>query len=281
MKILARLLLGCIGAVFVAACIPQPLPIDDIAKLQPKIVVSSQLVPGGALVILVTKSLSALEAGWGSDPEDVLTAAAIADAEVTLSVGDQLVPLPNLGSGIYGNLQLDLQPNRDYKLTVKSPELGEVHSITQIQPFVPFRTVQATLYKSLYDSSANVRYSLQDVPGPNWYMVNVQKFSATQQITSLLNPRVYTKLVSDSTFDGKLWEEEFRVLFRRFKEGDTVAVTMASISKDYYLFLKARYERRYSAGAFASEPLNYKSNVSGGLGFFNLHSPDARIFVLE
>lgn len=281
MKTLVNFLLVVVISIFVAACIPDPLPLDDIAKLQPKIVVSSQLVPGGALVVLVTKSVSALDAGWGSDPEELIRKVAITDAEVSITVGDATVPLPNLGTGLYGNINLDLQPNRDYMLKVKSPELGEVHSIAQAKPFIPFRTVQATLYKSRFDSTAIVRYSLQDPVGGNWYMVNIQNFSQTQKINSLLNPRIFTHLLSDSAFNGKIWEEEFKVLFRKYKQGDTVAVTMASISKEYYQFLKARYDRRYSAGAFASEPLNYATNVVGGLGFFNLHVPDARIFVLE
>jgi len=281
MKMVFNFLSGIMISIFVVACIPEPLPIDNIAKLQPKIVVSSQLVPGGALVVLVTKSVSALEAGWGSNPEDIIAKAAISDAEVSITVGDATVSLPNLGTGLYGNINLDLQPNRDYMLKVKSPELGEVYSITQAKPFIPFRTVQATLYKSQFDSTASVRYSLQDPVGANWYMVNIQKFSQAQNINSLLNPRIFTHLLSDSAFNGKIWEEEFKVLFRRYKLGDTVAVTMASISKEYYQFLKARFERRYSAGAFASEPLNYNSNVVGGLGYFNLHVPDARIFVLE
>ena len=281
MSNLVKLLLATVVSVFVAACIPKPLEIDDIGKLQPKVTVSSQLLPGNALVVLITKSVSALEAGWGSDPEDVLNKAAIADAEVTLAVGDVLVTLPNLGSGLYGNIDLDLQPNRDYVLHVKTKDLGEVYAVTQAKPLVAFRTVQATLFKSQFDSTAFVRYSLQDPTGPNYYMVNVQKFSQTQRITSLLNPRIFTHLLTDSAFDGRLHEDEFKVLFRRYKEGDTVAVTMASVSKEYYDFLKARFDRRYSAGAFATEPLNYKSNVQNGLGFFNLFMPDARIFVLD
>lgn len=281
MDALVKMLVAGIVAVFVAACIPKPLEIDDLGKLQPKVTVASQLLPGDALVVLITKSVSALEAGWGSDPEDVLNKVAIADAEVSLTVGDAIVTLPNLGSGLYGNIALDLQPNRDYMLHVKTPELGDVYAVAQPKPFIAFRTVEATLFKSQFDSTAFVRYSLEDPKGANYYMVNVQKFSQIQNITSLLNPRIFTHLFTDSAFDGKVHEDQFKVLFRRYKQGDTVAVTMASVSKEYYDFLKARFDRRYSAGAFATEPLNYKSNVQNGLGFFNLFLPDARVFVLQ
>jgi Domain of unknown function (DUF4249) len=87
--------------------------------------------------------------------------------------------------------------------------------------------------------------------------------------------------VRDSIYDGKVMQEEFKVLFRKFSKGDTVAVFLSNISEEYYAFLKARNDRRYNLSAFASEPLNFNSNVKGGLGYFNLHVPDARIFVLE
>jgi hypothetical protein len=112
-------------------------------------------------------------------------------------------------------------------------------------------------------------------------MINVQKYSQENEITSYLNPRLYTRLVRDSINDGKIIKEEFRVLFRRFSAGDTVAVFLSNISEEYYGFLKMRNDRRYNFSAFASEPLNFTSNVKGGLGYFNLHLPDARIFVLE
>jgi hypothetical protein len=56
---------------------------------------------------------------------------------------------------------------------------------------------------------------------------------------------------------------------------------LASISKPYYDFLKVRSDNRFSFVEFAGEPINYPTNVQGGYGFFNLHTPDVRIFVLE
>jgi hypothetical protein len=274
-------LVACSLLILASSCIPKPLPIDDIAQLKPKIVVSSQLVPGGALVVLITKSIGALDAGRGTDPQALISQIALSDAKVWLTNGGRIDSLPNLGSGLYGNINLNLQPNRDYSLTVKTVELGEASAVAQLKSQVPFHTVQAKLYTSIYDSAALVDYSLQDPVGPNWYMVNVQKYSQKNDINSYLNPRVFTRLVRDSIYDGKILQEEFKVLFRKFSKGDTVAVFLSNISQEYYGFLKLRNDRRYNISSFTSEPLNFNSNVSGGLGYFNLHLPDVRVFVMQ
>lgn len=264
-----------------SGCIPDPLAVDDIAQLKPKIVVSTQIVPGGALVVLVTKSIGALDAGRGSDPQELISQIALDSAKVWLTREGRVDSLPDLGNGLYGNINLDLRDNRDYTLHIRTKELGEVSAVAQLKTQVPFQTVDAKLYTSIYDSAALVNYSLQDPNGPNWYMINVQKYSQKNDINSYLNPRVYTRLLRDSINDGKIIKEEFRVLFRKFSDGDTVAVFLSNISEEYYGFLKLRNDRRYNFSAFASEPLNFNSNVKGGLGFFNLHLPDVRLFVLE
>lgn len=263
------------------SCIPDPLPVEDIEKLKPKIVVSTQFVPGGALVVLITRSVGALDAGRGSDPQGLITQIALDSAKVWLSREDRVDVLPDLGNGLYGNILLDLQTDRDYTLTVKTKELGEVSATTQLKPRVSFETVKSRLYISPYDTAAFVNYNIQDPTGPNWYMINVQRYSQKNKTASYLNPRLYTRLLRDSINDGKILQEEFRVLFQRFTPGDTMAVFLSNISEEYYGFLKLRNDRRYNFSAFASEPLNFNSNVKGGLGYFNLHLPDVRIFVLE
>jgi Domain of unknown function (DUF4249) len=262
-------------------CIPSPLAVDDIEQLKPQIVVSTQLAPSGSLIVLITKSIGALDAGRGSDPQALISQIALDSAEVVLKHNGETDVLPDLGNGLYGNINLDLVPGYEYELVIKTKELGEVSAVAQLKGQVPFASVNASLYNSTYDSLALVNYSLQDPEGPNWYMINVQKFSQSNEVTAYLNPRVFTRLVRDSIYDGKVMQEEFKVLFRKFSKGDTVAVFLSNISEEYYTFLKARNDRRYNLSAFASEPLNFSSNVKGGLGYFNLHVPDARIFVLE
>jgi hypothetical protein len=273
-------LIGIVFAVMLAGCIPDPLPVGKLPQADTKIVVSSQIVPGQGLVVLVTKSVGALDAGRNSDPQALLEQMMIADAIVTLHHPGKVDTLTNLGSGLYGATGLNLLQAVTYTLQVKTTTLGEVSASSQAPVRVPFTSVSTSLYPLGPDSLVHVDYSLQDPVGKNYYMVSVQKFSRKQDLSNLLNPRVFTHLVTDEAFDGQHFEEDFKTLFQKFSKGDSIAVVMSNVSADYYAFLKIRNDR-FRFSEFASEPMNYPTNVIGGYGFFNLHAQDARVFVLE
>lgn len=267
--------------VVLLGCLPDPLEVTDIPTLETKVVVSSQIVPNAGLVVFVSKSIGALDAGDQSDPNDLINQIAIADAVVTISDGNSLDTLLNLGSGLYGNIILDWQSDVEYILSVNTNLFGTVKAVTQIPEFVPFEEVNSRIIDNGFDSLAQISYRLTDPVGANYYMINVQRFSSTQELTSLINPRIYTRLLEDTEFEGQEKEETFDVLFQEFSKGDSIAVSLASISKPYYDFLKVRSDNSFSFVEFAGEPINYPTNVQGGYGFFNLHTPDVRIFVLE
>lgn len=280
-KGLGWLMMLLMGVLALAGCLPEPLPVSDIPTLQTKIVVSSQIVPDQGLVVLLSKSIGALDAGADSDDEEILRQIVIDDAIVTLHHLERTDTLLNLGSGLYGGLALNWATGINYTLHVNAGSLGEVSAVAQVRARVPFQSATAKLYFTEYDSLAQIDYSLRDPAGRNFYMVNVQQFSATQDASSLLSPRVFTRLVEDETFNEQVFREEFKVFFRDFAPGDSIAVFMSNISEEYYQFLKLRNDNRYSFVDFASEPINYPTNVTGGYGFFNLHVPDVRFFVLE
>lgn len=273
-------LFGAITLTMVS-CVPDPLPVTDIPKLEPRIVVSSQILPNQSISVFLSKSIGALDAGRGSDVAALINQIVVNDAVVTLEHDEKKETLTNLGSGVYTGLNISIQYGKSYTLRVKSPSLGEVNSTAIAPRQVPFNSAQASIFATDYDSLAQVDYSLVDPPEKNWYMVNVQKFSRKQQLNSFLNPKIFTRLVNDDEFNGKEFSDEFRVLFQRYSKGDTVAVFMSSISPEYYKYLSLRNDNRYSLAGFASEPLNYPTNVQGGYGYFNLHVPDVRIFVLK
>lgn len=281
MKVMKLILAMMIIALAVAACLPEPLPVGDIPTLQPKIVVSSQIVPEQGLVVLITKSIGALDAGRDSDPEALLAQIVINNAKVTLQSNDQIDTLVNLGDGLYGGLTFDLAAGATYTLHVVTDSLGEVTASSQVKQQVPFQSANASVYSNGYDSLASIDYSLNDPTGKNYYMVNVQRFSRTQDVNSLLSPRIFTRLTEDTNFEGKYFQEEFKVFFQDYSVGDTVAVFLSNINKDYYDFMKLRNDNRYNLADFASEPINYPTNVEGGYGFFNLYVPDVRLFVLK
>jgi hypothetical protein len=87
--------------------------------------------------------------------------------------------------------------------------------------------------------------------------------------------------MNDINFNGRIHQETFRVFPRDFIPGDTIAVSLSNISKDYYDFIELRLDNRFSFVEYLSEPVNYPSNVKGGRGFFNLYIPDVKIFILE
>jgi hypothetical protein len=70
-----------------------------------------------------------------------------------------------------------------------------------------FLEIEASLFLTGYDSLARIRYSLLDPPEPNWYLINLQKISATTPVDRYPYPRVFTKLVNDSAFNGQRFEE--------------------------------------------------------------------------
>jgi hypothetical protein len=263
------------------SCVPDPLPVDNLPQLKPKIVIASQIIPDQGLVVLLTRSIGALDAGDQSNPQNLLEQILINDALITLHYADKIDTLTQLSNGLYGGITIQWLSGIIYELRVKSAELGEVSAMTKVPEPVPFKTAAARLYITEFDSLAEVSYSLQDPEGENFYMVNVQKFSTTQLLGSLLNPDVFTHLKDDASFDGQLYHEQFRVFFRDFSKDDTVSVFLSNVQKDYYQFLKLRNDNRYGFADFASEPLNYSSNVKGGLGYFNLHVPDVRLFVMQ
>jgi hypothetical protein len=266
---------------FLQGCLPEPLPVTNVPTLTPRVVVSSQLIPETGLVVFLSKSFGALDAGEDSDDEELLEAITITDALLLLRTGASVDTLQNLGSGLYGGLQPDWPLNTTYILEVQAPGFDPVYASTQVQEFVGFSNVTASAIWNGFDSLARVTYTIADPPTKNFYMLNVQRFSTELQTDRLLNPRIYTKLLDDAYFTSSEFSETTNVLFEEFTAGDSIAVSLANISAAYYQYLTLRGENRFNALEFAAEPVAYPTNVTGGYGFFNLHTPDVRLFRLE
>jgi hypothetical protein len=266
----------------ITACLPDPLEVDGIPTVKPQIVVSSQIIPNESLVILLTKSFGALDASDDSDPQALLDQIAVTDAVVTISYQNEIDTLLPLGNGFYGGIQIPFVPDVDYTLDVDSESLGKVTSTTQVKPQVSFTGLEAELYYDNFDDTlAVVTYSLTDPPEKNWYMLNVLEVEQEDLRENILNPRDFIVLKDDAEFGEKDFTETFTVVPRDFSDGDTIAVYLSNISKEYYDFIQLRLDNRFSLVEFISEPLNYPSNVRGGKGYFNLYVPDIRLLVLE
>lgn len=264
------------------SCIPDPLNIDGVPVVKPQIVVSSQIIPDENLVVLLTKSFGALQAVNDSLPEEFLNLIAVNDAIVTITGAGRTDTLLFLDNGIYGGVEIPFEENQSYDLHVVSESLGEVSATTTVKSTVPFEGIEASLYYNGFgDTLAQVAYSIRDPNQENWYMLNVQEVERDDLVENFINPRAFTRLVSDSSFNGNLYSEVFRVVPRDYHPGDTIAVSIANLSKEYYDFMKLRQDNRFSFVEFLGEPIDYPSNVQGGKGYFNLYIPDFRVFVLE
>lgn len=270
------------GTVVTSACLPEPLDVKGLPVVKPEIVVSTQIIPDRSVVVLLTKTFGALDATDDSDPEELLNQIAIDDATVTITGPQGTYDLEPVENGLYGGLIIPFEVGEEYELKVNSESLGEVSAVTTVKPLVTFDDIKAELiFNGFDDTLAQITYRLSDPLEENWYMLNVQQIERDEILDDLLNPRAFTRLMDDQHFNGVSYQETFRVFPRDFIPGDTIAVLLSNISKDYYDFIDLRLDNRFSFVEYLSEPVNYPSNVKGGKGFFNLYIPDVKFFVLE
>jgi hypothetical protein len=265
-----------------SSCMPDPIEVRNIPSPHSRITVSTQIVPDQSIVVFLTRSMGALDAGRDSDLQTLLDQIIVDDATVTIAYDERKIDtLTNLGEGLYGSSATPIRAGQFYTLTVDSPSQGAISATTKAQEPISFLTINASLYKGEYDSLAQIAYSLHDPSVKNFYMINVQRLSREQDISSLFNPRVFTYVTTDEKFNGTVFEDEFKVFFQGYNVGDTVAVSLTNISEEYYGYVKKRVDNRFDLTSFATEPFNYPTNVKGGYGYFNIQQPDVHIFTLE
>jgi len=270
---------------WLAGCLPDPLPVNDIPQLDPKIVVSTQIIPDQGLIVLLTKSFGALDANGDSDPEALLDQIAINDATIVIKGQFATDTLIFLGVGVYGGVTIPFVDDEWYDLYIESPTMGNARSSAQVKESVSFNTLSADINTDGFDARPRIHYSLEDLRGKNYYMMSVQHVSIAESPSAedFLNPNVFTSLLEDrEESDGQLLGDSFSAFFRRdFVAGDTLLVQLTHIGGDYYHFLETRKNSRFSFADFLGEPVNYPTNIEGGLGWFTLHTPDVRVIIVE
>lgn len=276
---------GFILATMMVGCVPEPLEVKNVPTADTKLVVSTVLVPDRSVVLALTKSFGALDAGSETDPQQLLSQVLVQNAEVYIEYNDNVVPLSqSVINGFYTSLDLTQFENMDYKLVVYDPNTGKrAEATTKLKPQVFFDSLDVKLEDTSIDTFPRVHFQITDPVGKNYYMINIQEFKQpTEILESFIDDQPYTHLFEDTEEnDGTIIKDNFLAIFNEdYDESDTLVVSLSNISKEYYDYLKTRDDERLTID-FLSEPFNLPSNVEGGYGFFNLHTPDPRTIVLD
>jgi hypothetical protein len=265
----------------VSTCTPDPLEMENLKIPETKIVVSSLVLPDSSVAILLTKSIGALEANEESDPQSLIAEIAIEDAEVTITANDSTYSLKLLQGGVYQGFGIPMVAGTECHLKVISKSFGEVRATAVVQAPIYFDIVKAEPYQNEHDDSwAQVTYTIQDPPVPNYYLLNVQKARQKDFAKNILKPDAYTHPMDDKTFNDQQFSEMFRTMNKNFYPGDSLEVSLANVSEDYFNYVKLRLENHLELVEVFSEPVYYPTNIVGGRGFFNLHLTDVRVIVL-
>jgi hypothetical protein len=274
----------------IPSCIPKPLDIKVDAP-KPKLVVSSQIIPGKVMLVALTKSFSALSqtAQNSSKGNNYVDSIVTNNAFVTVSYNGKTDTLFMIVPGIYASTNTLLDNYGVYTLYAKDITNGlEARATTTLLPAVTFDTIIPKVDKGPKDTVVSVEYTFTDVPGiPNYYVVSYflkkSSGSSTIDINNYFNrgsnQLTAMDIFSDKTFDKP--EFTFSRKFEGVKATDTVAVVISNITKGYYEFLTA-YQR--AGGWFnqlSGEPINYPTNIEGGFGYFNAYYSDYRFFYLS
>lgn len=274
--------------VLFTACITKPLEVD-IPQQEPKTVVFSQVIPNRVMIIALSKSFGALD--LQEDKGDTLSSDLLDqlledNAVVTIEYDGIEDTLFRIEKGLYASLSTPQKINTLYNLKIINERGERVEASSLMLEKIDFTSITPEVLRN-QDSSINIAYSFEDLPGNNWYMINYYRKrnqSNGLDFNSIFengqNNLIRTELISDATFEGTY---SSTTSFDQFEiaASDTIAVTLSNISEDYFKYLDLRKRSGNIFSEITREPISYPTNVSNGFGFFNTHYPEIRIFDLN
>ena len=276
-----------VTTLFVVGCKrPEPLQID-IGQHEPKLVLSSQVIPGQIMIVNVSKSFGALEYSEGNEDDSLtdqlLDQLLVDTALVTISYNNNIDTLFGLGNGFYISISTPQYTGTSYTLHVKDQETGmEASATSEMLPFVGFDSVSVAKKTSNNTDFIEVYYKINDPVGDNWYMINFYSTDTTNNS----NQNIFnSEAVESQTLpisDQEYAEGNLEGIYKLYDwEDDTIFVSVSHIDKGYHEYLLARERSVNSFGGFLSEPVSFPSNVEGGYGYFTTHYPDVRLFEVK
>lgn len=286
MKKIFYILVSVIGLI---ACQPEPLDVK-LPEYEPQIVVASQVIPDYLMVIGLTRSFTVLSSTGidGEGNEDVFESLLVDSALVTVESADGVDTLFKLSDGLYASLKELQNPGGSYILKVTDYDLNEsIVATSTMLDNVPFDTVAPSYKVAAGDTDVYVGLKFKDLPNiNNHYVLSIYSRNTNEEALDVnvffdngSNRIEYQELIEDRNIDGQ--EIIRNIKLPEVSLADSLMVSLSNISEGYYSFLKSRERSGNLLSEITNEPINYPTNVVGGLGYFNTHYPSIQFFDLS
>lgn len=272
----------------IIGCRPKPLDVV-LPDYEPQIVIASQVLPGEVMLIGLTRSFTVLsnEGSKGEADSSTFSNLLIDSALVTIEHSGITDTLVKLADGLYASIQTLDDPGTNYQLRVTDYLLNKTATASaEMLEQIGFDTAYPEIVQTEEDTVIKVHIKFTDPAGDNFYMVNIYSREILEEGLDLNsffengnNKVEATKIYSQN--DLKTGSNNFTYTLESLDATDSIAVSISNISEGYYDFLKAREKSTGLLTSITNEPINYPSNIKGGLGYFNTHFPDVEYFDLN
>jgi hypothetical protein len=244
----------------------------------------TQIIPNQIMMVGVTKSFSALNDLTGATGDTMNGGILVRRARVILKHQQQIDTLKLLVDGIYATANANLIEGDTYEIEVFDTTTQEtVYSSAAVRPLVQ-DSLKIVVDRTPTDTSATVTFRITDNPSTDdYYYINVSRGGMNNFLNGAGNYfkglDISTQLIlcTDKEAVNHIIEKEYYSSLQldtfSVQDHDSLSITVANISKEYYLFLDAYKRNKSLFNQIFGEPINYPSNVVNGLGVFTAHLP--------
>lgn len=275
---------------FLYACNFNPKPIDiDIPEPEQRLAVSSFAAPPQLLAVTISRTFSALlgEDSLNLEDQDISARVLVDSALVVLRYAGRVDTLSKLAPSLYGSAEALQIPNERYQLYVKDYKTGqEVRAETVLLPTVPLDSVVAIreIFPNLNDTIFTFRFEFDDPAGiENYYLATYTNLDELRDSLGSsvfkFNNATFNVFTDRNSGDGN--RIQFKPAIPIAGEGDTLAIALSNIPREYYDFLAAYKRSGNLFSQLVSEPITLPSNIQGGYGYFAMIKPSIRLVVLK
>jgi hypothetical protein len=263
----------------------KPIPVE-IAQMEPRLAVNSQIIPNELIVVSVTRTFTSLYKQSESDSNatnplafDIL----VPHALVTITNNNTIDTLQQIADGIYASTNINLVNNGTYQLNVyDSSSKQQVSANTKMMKPAVVESITPVKVIAEKDTSIEITFEIaDDATEKNYYFVSVLKTNKTSgnlglppAIQNIFNKSSYIYLYTDEKAkNGKITEKFSTTNAVGIKKSDTVLIMVANIEEKYYQYLTAFNKSNNILSQFTGEPINLPTNIVNGFGYFSAHFP--------